>query len=86
MKELRVQHKGNPVRVAFAFDPERSAIVPCAGDKTGINEKKFYKNLIREADAIFDRHLRSLDRLAHNPTDRKIMSWQLKTSRTSRSV
>ena len=62
MKELRVQHKGNPVRVAFAFDPECSAIVLCAGDKTGINEKRFYKNLIREADAIFDRHLRSLDR------------------------
>ena len=62
MKELRVQHKGDPVRVAFAFDPERSAIVLCAGDKTGINEKRFYKNLIREADAIFDRHLRSLDR------------------------
>ena len=57
-----MQHRGDPVRVAFAFDPERSAIVLCAGDKTGINEKRFYKNLIREADAIFDRHLRSLDR------------------------
>lgn len=60
MKELRVQHKGHPVRVAYAFDPQRSAIVLCAGDKTGLNEKRFYQQLIKEADAIFDRHLASL--------------------------
>ena len=60
MKELRVQHKGHPVRVAYAFDPQRSAIVLCAGDKTGLNEKRFYQQLIKETDAIFDRHLASL--------------------------
>jgi len=60
MKELRVQHKGHPVRVAYAFDPLRSAIVLCAGDKTGRSEKRFYQQLINEADAIFDRHLQSL--------------------------
>lgn len=41
-KELGVQHKGHPVRVAYAFDPLRSAIVLCAGDKTGRSEKRFY--------------------------------------------
>jgi hypothetical protein len=39
MKELRVQHAGHPVRAFYAFDPERRAIVLCAGDKSG--EKQF---------------------------------------------
>ena len=42
MKELRIQHAGNPIRAFFAFDPDRKAIVLCAGDKTGCNQKRFY--------------------------------------------
>lgn len=57
MKELRVQHAGNPVRAFFAFDPERNALVLCAGDKTGRNEKRFYKEMIKLADAEFAQHL-----------------------------
>lgn len=59
MKELRIQHAGDPVRAFFAFDPLRKAIVLCAGDKTGKNEKKFYKNMIKMADAEFSQHLES---------------------------
>ena len=33
MKELRIQHRGNPLRAFFAFDPKRQAIVLCIGDK-----------------------------------------------------
>jgi hypothetical protein len=33
MKELRVQHRGKPLRAFFAFDPLRQAIVLCIGDK-----------------------------------------------------
>ena len=40
-------------RIAFAFDPERKAILLTAG----VNEKRFYKKLIAKADARFDRHL-----------------------------
>ncbi|MGO0758598.1 type II toxin-antitoxin system RelE/ParE family toxin, partial [Citrobacter freundii] len=29
----------------------------CAGDKTGLNEKKFYKEMIRLADAEYRNHL-----------------------------
>lgn len=47
MKELRVQSDGRPVRAFFAFDPERKAVVLCAGDKTGLNEKRFYKEMIK---------------------------------------
>ena len=44
-------------RVAFAFDPQRSALLLVAGDKSGTSEKKFYKGLIRKADDRFSRHL-----------------------------
>lgn len=57
MKELRVQHDGNPIRAFFAFDPDRHAIVLCAGDKTGLNEKRFYKEMIQLADAEYRKHL-----------------------------
>jgi hypothetical protein len=56
MKELRIQHKGRPIRAFFAFDPKRQAIVLCAGDKTG-NEKRFYKVMLPIADAQFTQHL-----------------------------
>lgn len=62
MKELRIQHAGNPIRVFFAFDPMRQAIVLCAGDKTGLNEKRFYKDMIRVADAEFSNHLLKLEK------------------------
>ncbi|ECI4026966.1 type II toxin-antitoxin system RelE/ParE family toxin [Salmonella enterica] len=62
MKELRIQHNGNPVRAFFAFDPTRRAIVLCAGDKTGANEKRFYKDMIRLADSEYRKHLAKLEK------------------------
>lgn len=56
MKELRVQSKGEPIRAFFAFDPERSGIVLCAGHKTG-KEKRFYQTMIPIADREFAAHL-----------------------------
>lgn len=58
MKELRVQYGGTPVRVFFAFDPARRAIVLCAGDKS--NDKKFYERMIRIADDEFTVHLNTM--------------------------
>ena len=57
MKELRVQHHGLPIRAFFAFDPLRKAIVLCAGNKDGTNEKRFYKEMITLADREFSQHL-----------------------------
>ncbi|EGY29689.1 hypothetical protein Rin_00003280 [Candidatus Regiella insecticola 5.15] len=62
MKELRVQHAGNPIRAFFAFDPTRRAIILCAGDKTGINEKRFYKDMIKLADSEYRNHLAKLEK------------------------
>jgi hypothetical protein len=60
MKELRFKADGGVWRVAFAFDPERDAILLVAGDKSGVSEKKFYKRLIDKADTRYKEHLENL--------------------------
>lgn len=60
MKELRFDVDGGVWRVAFAFDPERRAILLVAGDKGGVAQRRFYRELIRTADNRFDGHLNAL--------------------------
>ncbi len=62
MKELRFSAADGEWRVAFAFDTKRKAILLVAGDKSGVGEKRFYRELIRRADARFDSHLARLRR------------------------
>jgi hypothetical protein len=57
MKELRFRADGGVWRVAFAFDPQRNAVLLVAGDKSGVNEKTFYKRLIGKADKRYREHL-----------------------------
>ncbi len=57
MKELRFSAGECEWRVAFAFDTQRAAILLVAGDKSGVSEKRFYRDLIRKADDRFDAHL-----------------------------
>lgn len=61
MKELRFDAADGAWRVAFAFDPDRKAILLVAGDKSGGSEKRFYKTLIARADKRYQGHL---DRIA----------------------
>ncbi len=60
MKELRFKADDGVWRAAFAFDPQRQAILLVAGDKSGMSEKRFYKQLIKKADERFDDHLTQL--------------------------
>ena len=60
MKELRFAWVGEVWRVAFAFDPERKAILLVGGDKGGADQRRFYKRLIAVADERFDGHLDTL--------------------------
>jgi len=60
MKELRFDADGGVWRVAFAFDPQRKAILLVAGDKSGGGESRFYRRLIATADERFDSHLQTL--------------------------
>jgi len=61
MKELRFSAADGEWRVAFAFDTKRKAILLVGGDKSGVSEKQFYRELIRKADDRFDRHQARLE-------------------------
>lgn len=63
MKELRFRLDGL-WRFAFAFDPDRQAIVLVGGNKIGVSQARFYRDLIRTADTRFTTHLASLKRKA----------------------
>ena len=58
MKELRCQADDGVWRIAFAFDPDRKAVLLVGGDKSGGSERRFYRWLIAKADERFDDHLR----------------------------
>ena len=58
MRELRVQSGGRPLRVFYAFDPRRMAILLIGGDKTG--DDRFYETFVPEADRLYDEHLGTL--------------------------
>lgn len=58
MKEIRVTAADGEWRFAFAFDPERQAVILCGGDKSGVSQKRFYKTLIAKADARFGQWLK----------------------------
>ena len=52
LKELRFAAADGVWRVAFAFDPKRTAILLVAGDKSGVSEKRFYRQLIDTARVL----------------------------------
>ncbi len=58
MRELRVQSRGNPLRIFYAFDPRRTAILLIGGDKTG--RDRFYEEYVPLADDLYDTHLDEL--------------------------
>ena len=58
LKELRV-HGG--VRVLFAFDPNRRAVMLVGGDKTG-TWNRWYRGAIPAAESAYATHLRSIGR------------------------
>ena len=58
MRELRVRSGGRPVRVFYAFDPRRAAILLIGGDKTG--DDRFYERYVPPADKLYGEHLEEL--------------------------
>ena len=55
MRELRVQHQGRPIRVLYAFDPRRVAVLLIGGDKPG--DDRWYARFVPVADRLYDEHL-----------------------------
>jgi hypothetical protein len=67
MKELRVTRT---MRIFFAFDPQRVAILLIGGDKAG-KTKRFYKRMISVADRIYDLHLQGQGHGRHPMEDKR---------------
>jgi hypothetical protein len=58
LRELRVQSGGRPLRILYAFDPRRTAILLIGGDKTG--QERFYEIYVPVADRLYDTYLAEL--------------------------
>lgn len=57
LRELRIQSGGRPLRVFYAFDPLRRAVLLLAGNKTGSN--RFYRTFVPRAERIWAEYLAS---------------------------
>jgi hypothetical protein len=57
MKELRP--RGTAIRIFFAFDPRRMAVLLVGGDKRN-RWTEFYQEMLPEADRLYDEHLDEL--------------------------
>ena len=65
MKELRpASPGGSEIRILFAFDPQRQAIMLLAGDKSAGEAQRrwggWYKRAVPEADRLYAEHLKRL--------------------------
>jgi hypothetical protein len=58
MRELRITYHGMPIRVFYAFDPRRCAILLIGGNKTG--DDRWYDKFVPIADDLYDQHIREL--------------------------
>jgi hypothetical protein len=60
LHELRVQSGGRPLRVFYAFDPKRQAVLLLGGDKTG--DGRFYERFVPQAESIWETYLSEISR------------------------
>ncbi|MGO9265349.1 MAG: type II toxin-antitoxin system RelE/ParE family toxin [Candidatus Binataceae bacterium] len=60
LRELRVQAGGHPLRVFYAFDPLRRAVLLLGGDKTG--DDRFYETFIPRAERIWAEYVAGLEK------------------------
>lgn len=58
LKELRLKYQNQPYRIIYAFDPKREALLLIGGNKA--SSKRWYKQMIPKAEAIFNAHLQAL--------------------------
>lgn len=56
LRELRVQHAGQPYRILYAFDPRRSAVLLLGGNKTGGD--RWYDTHVPKAEKLFAAYLK----------------------------
>src|SRR4051812_35632299 len=61
LRELRIQSHGHAMRVFYAFDPHRDAIVLIGGDKTGVSKDRFYREYVPQAERILREYLAEIE-------------------------
>ena len=69
MRELRVQHQGNPYRVLYIFDPRCVPLLLLGGDKTG--DERWYEKNVPLAYQIYDQYLAEMEE-ENNAKDDKV--------------
>jgi len=55
--------RGARIRVLYAFDPRRAAVLLIGGDKTGAD--RWYEIFVPLADRLYDEHLADLEKEDH---------------------
>ncbi len=58
LRELRPKRGASPLRIIYAFDPKREALLLLGGDKG--NDKRFYDRAIPKAEQLWEAHLEYL--------------------------
>ena len=57
LRELRPKQGRSPLRIVYAFDPARQAVLLIGGDKAG--DPKFYRRIVAAAERIWSEYLAS---------------------------
>ncbi len=83
MRELRTQHKGEPYRTLYCFDPRRTAILLLGGNKTG--DVRWYEVNVPLADKLYDQYLIELKKEGLFVMARKFAELEAKMSPAARA-
>lgn len=57
LRELRIQSHSRALRVFYAFDPTRQAVVIIGGDKTSESDARFYRRYVPMAEELWEQYL-----------------------------
>jgi len=60
LRELRPKRGASPLRVIYAFDPRREALLLLGGDKG--DDKTFYERAIPRAERLWEAHLAEIEK------------------------
>lgn len=61
LRELRVKAQGDHIRIAYAFDPARNAVLVLGGAKIG--DDRFYGWFIPQAESVWEQYLEERGRV-----------------------
>ncbi len=67
LRELRVKSSSHALRIIYAFDPRRDAVLIIGGDKTG--DGRFYEKLLPWAERIWRKYLAEQKAGEHDEED-----------------